>query len=105
MMQKLGIFLIMVMCLYTGAVTAQNKDIKEDAAYYFDGKDYKKAYELYDKLSAQNPTNMEYKFRLGFCTLKYPDKKARAIELFTDIKKTDKSYLIFIQIFMNKNHD
>lgn len=91
MMQKLGIFLIMVMCLYTGAVTAQNKDIKEDAAYYFDGKDYKKAYELYDKLSAQNPTNMEYKFRLGFCTLKYPDKKARAIELFTDIKKTDKS--------------
>ena len=43
MMQKLGIFLIMVMCLYTGAVTAQNKDIKEDAAYYFDGKDYKKS--------------------------------------------------------------
>lgn len=91
MMQKLGIFLIMLMCLYTGALTAQNKDIKEDAAYYFDGKDYKKAYELYDKLSAQNPTNMEYKFRLGFCTLNYPDKKARAIELFTDLKKTDKS--------------
>jgi tetratricopeptide (TPR) repeat protein len=91
MMQKLGIFLIMLMCLYTGSLTAQSKDLKGDAAYYFEGKDYKKAYDLYDKLSAQNPTNMEYKFRLGFCTLNYPDKKARAIELFTDIKKTDKS--------------
>ena len=90
-MQKLGIFIIMLMCLYTSALTAQSKDLKGDAAYYFDGKDYKKAYELYDQLSAQNPTNMEYKFRLGYCTLHYPDKKARAIELFTEIKKTDKS--------------
>ncbi len=90
-MQKLGIFFITLLCLHTGSVNAQNKDLKSDAAYYFDGKDYKTAYELYDKLSAENPTNMEYKFRLGFCTLNYPDKKARSIELFQEIKKIDKS--------------
>jgi Tol biopolymer transport system component len=70
---------------------AQNKDTKEEAAYYFDQKDYKKAYELYDKLYSQVPKNFEYKFRLGYSSLFYPEKKARAIEIFEDIKRTDKS--------------
>jgi hypothetical protein len=65
--------------------------LQEDAAYYFDRRDYKKAYELYDKLFGLNPKNLEYKFRLGFSALHYPEKKARAIELFEDIKNVDKS--------------
>ena len=72
-------------------MVAQNKDIQAEAAYYFEAKDYKKAYELYDKLYAQTPKNFEYKFRIGYCCLFYPEKKARAIEIFEDIKKTDKS--------------
>ncbi|MES2514131.1 MAG: CDC27 family protein [Bacteroidota bacterium] len=85
-------FLLSVLILFVSLATvAQNKDIKEEAAYYFDIKDYKKAYELYDKLYAQVPKNFEYKFRLGYCSLYYPEKKARAVEIFEDIKRTDKS--------------
>ncbi len=85
-------FLLSVLILFISLATvAQNKDVSEEAAYYFDIKDYKKAYELYDKLYTQVPKNFEYKFRLGYCSLFYPEKKARAIEIFEDIKRTDKS--------------
>lgn len=84
-------FLLFVFIFVSGFLTAQNKDVKEEAAYYFDMKDYKKSYELYDKLYTQVPKNFEYKFRLGYSSLFYPEKKARAIEIFEDIKRTDKS--------------
>jgi hypothetical protein len=77
--------------MFVNTLVSQNKDIQEEAAYYFDVKDYKKAYELYDKLYTQVPKNFEYKFRLGYSALHYPEKKARAIEIFEDIKRTDKS--------------
>lgn len=64
---------------------------KNEAAKAFDNKDFKKAYELYDKLYTENPKNIEYQFRLGYSALFYPEKKARAIEIFEDIKKTDNS--------------
>jgi WD40-like Beta Propeller Repeat len=90
-MQKITTLFILVFLFSTYCIKAQDKNLKDDAAYYFDNKDYKKAYELYDKLLTQTPTNLEYKFRLGYCCLNYPDKKMRAIELFEDLKKTDKS--------------
>jgi len=79
--------------VYLLCVTAysQTKEEKEEAAYYFNEKNFRKAYELYDKLYTQAPKNLEYKFRLGYCALYYPEKKARAIEIFEDIKRTDKS--------------
>lgn len=83
----LSVFLLFVSTL----VVAQNKDLQKEAAYYFDTKDYKKSYELYDKLYTQEPGNFGYKFRLGYSSLYYPEKKARAIEIFEDIKRTDKS--------------
>lgn len=89
-MRKLN-FLLLVCIFVCGFLGAQNKDVKEEAAYYFDSKDYKKAYELYDKLYTQVPKNFEYKFRLGYSSLFYPEKKARSIEIFEDIKRTDKS--------------
>ena len=64
---------------------------KNDAAKAFDAKDFRKAYELYDKLYTESPKNLEYKFRLGYSALFYPEKKARAIEIFEDLKKTDSS--------------
>lgn len=84
-------FLLFVLIFVSGSMASQNKDIKEEAAYYFEAKDYKKSYELYDKLYTQVPKNFEYKFRLGYSSLFYPEKKARAIEIFEDIKRTDKS--------------
>ncbi len=90
-MGKFKFLLLFFMSFVFSAALAQNKDIKSEAAYYFDSKDFKKAYELYDKLYTQVPKNFEYKFRLGYSSLFYPEKKARAIEIFEDIKRTDKS--------------
>lgn len=88
-MKKTKIFLCLLISFIAVPSFAQN--LKEDAEYYFEAKDYKKAYELYDKLFAQNPKNLDFKFRLGFSALHYPEKKARAIEIFEDIKREDKS--------------
>ena len=90
-MGKINCVLILLFSFLSSAIVSQNKDIQSEAAYYFDSKDYRKAYELYDKLYTQNPKNFDYKFRLGYSALYYPEKKARAIEIFEDIKRTDKS--------------
>jgi hypothetical protein len=90
-MRKSKLLLLVLICFISATIVAQNKDIQAEAAYYFEQKDYKKAYELYDKLYTQVPKNFEYKFRLGYSSLYYPEKKARAIEIFEDIKRTDKS--------------
>lgn len=78
------------MCLGLLATAQSSKEIEEEAFYFFSNKDYKKAYELYDKLSAKNPKEIDYKFKLGYCCLYYPEKKIRAIEIFEDMKKTGK---------------
>ena len=90
-MGKMKCLLTVFMFFVSFTIVAQNKDIQAEAAYYFDIKDYKKAYDLYDKLYTQTPKNFEYKFRIGYCCLFYPEKKSRAIEIFEDIKRTDKS--------------
>lgn len=91
-MQKISLIFLLFLCIVSVDLTAQSKDLKADAAYYFEAKDYKAAYGLYDQLSSKAPNNMEYKFRLGFCSLNYPDKKDRSIELFKELKQTDKSF-------------
>ncbi len=88
-MAKLKLFLILFLVAFTQLVNAQTT--KDEAFYAFDNKDYQKAYGLFDKLYAENPKNLDYKFRLGYCSIYYPEKKARAIEIFEDIKRTDKS--------------
>lgn len=90
-MGKYRLLLLAICCMVSTIGFSQTKELQEDAAYYFDRKDYRKAYELYDKLHTLNPKNLEYKFRLGYSSLYYPEKKGRAIELFEDIKRVDKS--------------
>lgn len=89
-MQKLKFVLLLVL-LFSGRVFAQDKDLKQEASFHYENRDFKKAYELYDKLSAQNPKNLEYKFRLGVSSLNYPEKKARSIEIFEELKRIDKT--------------
>jgi hypothetical protein len=86
---KATYFLFMLL-LSVGAYSQSKKELEEEAVYYFNNKDYQKAYDLYDKLYTKNPKIFDYKFRLAFCSLNYPDKKARAIELFEDIKRVEK---------------
>jgi len=90
-MGKFTILLFFILFLSAGCLQAQNKDLKEEASYYYDNKDFKKSYELYDQLYVQNPKNLEYKYRLGVSSINYPEKKLRAIEIFEDLKKVDKS--------------
>lgn len=73
-------------------INAQSsKELEEEAYYHFANKDYKKAYDLYDKLSAKNPNEIDYKFKLGYCCLFYAEKKKRAIEIFEGIKNEKKN--------------
>ena len=90
-MRKIYFIFFFLVCLISGNLVAQSKDIKGDAAYYFESKDYKTAYDLYDQLFTKSPTNLEYQFRLGYCSLNYPEKKLRSIELFQELKKVDNS--------------
>jgi hypothetical protein len=82
--------LILILCQWFSV--GQNKgDMIESAQYYFDNKEYDKAYELYDKLNAQAPKDLDFKFKLGLCCINYPEKKIRAIEIFEDIKANTKN--------------
>jgi len=92
MRNKFVSLFILIFSLLPCALSAQStKDIEEEANYYFNGGEFSKAYPLFDKLYAKNPKNIDYKFKLGYCCLNYPEKKARAIEIFEDIKREGKS--------------
>ena len=71
--------------LYAQTETKAQQQEKADIALH--DHEYKLAYELFDKLHAKYPKEFDYKFKLAFCCLHYPEKKARAIELFEDIRK------------------
>lgn len=90
-MRKLIFVIALLFPFASGFILAQDKNIKEAAAYAFETMNYPKAYELYDQLLTQSPKNAEYKFRLGYSALRYPEKKARAVEIFEDIKRGDNS--------------
>lgn len=90
-MKKFTFFTIVLFCFTTGFLFSQGKGLKEEAQYAFETMNYPKSYELYDKLYAQSPKNYEYKFRLGFSALHYPEKKLRAVEIFEDIERGDNS--------------
>lgn len=83
--------LALFLCFVSLSAFAQKHDLKEEADYFFENKDYKKAYDDYDKLLAQNRKSVDFQFRLGYCCLFYPEKKLRAIEIFEDLKRTQKS--------------
>lgn len=88
--------------LATGLVAQSNKDLEEEAYYYFSNKDFKKAYELYDKLYSKNPKDLDYKFKLGYCCLFYPEKKDRAIQIFEDIKANNSKKSKDIDYYVGK---
>lgn len=91
MQSKLASLLIFLLCLsIVPAYSQSTKELEEEANYYLVNKEYSKAYDLFDKLNAKNPKVLDYKFKLGYCCLFYPEKKARAIEIFEDIKRTEK---------------
>jgi hypothetical protein len=97
------VFVLFLLVCYTTKLHSQsNKELEEEAYFYFNNKDFKKAYELYDKLYAKNPKDLDYKFKLGYCCLFYPEKKSRAVEIFEDIKKNDSKKSRDIDYYVGK---
>lgn len=89
-MCKMIVTLIGFLALFFNSLIAQNKSLnkmnEENADFHLDRGEYEKAYEIFDKLSSQYPDILDYKFKLGICCLNYPDRNARAIELFSQIR-------------------
>lgn len=82
----------LLLILFAGQSKAQSKSALEDQAYdYLNNNEFVKAYEAFDQLHAKYPKELDYEFKLGICCLSYPDKKARAIEIFTDMKSKYKT--------------
>lgn len=89
-MHKIGLILVLIICHFSIKLNAQSKNIKSEAAQFYDAKNFKSAYDLYNTLSSENPTNLEYKFRLGYCSLFYPEQKTRSIDIFKELKELNK---------------
>jgi Tol biopolymer transport system component len=70
----------------------QSKSTLEDQGYdYLNAMDFVHAYEVFDKLHAKYPNELDYEFKLGICALNYAEKKERAIEIFRDIRDKKKT--------------
>jgi tetratricopeptide (TPR) repeat protein len=94
-MRKIVFFLTVLLINFCSSNKLQaqtpNKAEQEEKAYNaLNDNDYILAYSLFDKLNSQYPKEFDYQFKLGLCCLNYPEKKARAIEIFQDIKKESK---------------
>lgn len=91
-MNKSYPLLAVIALCFAGTLRSQSKSVLEDQAYANLNKhDYVSAYADFDKLFSRYPKENDYEFKLGICALNYPEKNARAIELFKDLKVKLKS--------------
>lgn len=87
--------------LSTGFVNAQSRSTLEDQGYdALNSHQYIKAYEIFDKLHARYPQEIDYEFKLGICCLNYADKKSRAIEIFKSMKTRYKT--LEVEVYLGK---
>jgi tetratricopeptide (TPR) repeat protein len=98
----LKVFVLFLFFCSANMYSQSNKEMEEEAYYFFSNKDFKKAYELYDKLYNKNPKDLDYKFKLGYCCLFYPEKKDRAIVIFEDIKANNSKKSKDIDYYVGK---
>lgn len=93
MKKSLSVTLILLFCLFlnTSAQGQSKSEMEEQAYAALNDHDFATAYTLFDKLNAKYPKDFDYKFKLGLSCLNYPEKKARAIDIFSEIKKESKS--------------
>jgi hypothetical protein len=74
----------------TKLILGQSEDLifelEEDAETYFEERNFKKSFDLYEKLNALSKSNVFYKLRMGECALNLPNKKAKAIEILEEVK-------------------
>ncbi|MEO6305986.1 MAG: hypothetical protein ABIP51_22760, partial [Bacteroidia bacterium] len=73
--------------LSAAAQTKTKKEMEEDAYNALNDEDYATAYVKFDELSNRYPKEFDYKLKLGISCLRNPERKERATEIFTEIKK------------------
>jgi WD40-like Beta Propeller Repeat len=61
-------------------------ELEEDAETYFEERNFKKSFDLYEKLNALSKGNVFYKLRMGESALNLPSKKVKAIEILEEVK-------------------
>lgn len=61
----------------------------EDAEFHMEERDYQKAFELYQKISKKEPSNVFWKFQSGICALNLADRKGEAIDIFQKVLKEE----------------
>ncbi len=87
-------FCLLFAATLKGQTNIKTKEEQEIEAYAaLNAQDYVKAYELFDKLHAKYPAEKDYEEKLGLCCLYYPEKKARAIEIFSQMQNGSKNVL------------
>lgn len=89
---QLVILFLFLGTLSAVAQTKTKKELEEDAYNALNDEDYIKAYELFDGLNAKYPKEFDYKLKLGITCLRNPERKERATEIFTEIKKNNSKF-------------
>lgn len=80
-LQFLTAFMLFGINVMNGQTKSQAAQ-EQEAYMYLNSQDYVNAYTMFDKLHAKYPNELDYEEKLGVCCLYYPEKKARAIEIF-----------------------
>ena len=93
-MLKTSYLRLVIMLLFMSVlpmVSQTKQEMEEDAYAALNDEDYVDAYRRFDELNSKYPKEYDYKMKLGICCLRNPERKERAIEIFQDIKKTEKT--------------
>jgi hypothetical protein len=89
-MSKYLYMTLLFFVLSTRLIFGQSEDLifelEEDAETYFEERNFKKSFDLYEKLNALSKSNVFYKLRMGECALNLPNKKTKAIEILEEVK-------------------
>lgn len=94
-MKKLNytFLLFLLFTLLGGLLQAQSKAEMEDEAYdHLNNFEFAKAYESFEKLTKLYPKEIDYQFKLGISAIHYNEKKEKAIEIFQELMKKNKTY-------------
>ncbi len=70
----------------------QEREILEDAEYYYEEENFRKALELFEKLAQANPDDIYYRLMVGILYTYRYDKKKEAITYLEDVKKQNPEF-------------